>query len=136
MFVCICSPPLSFWNFFVPIPFCISFQIHFCLQACHHMRIFQHTLESVLLNAYLMFVLCVTRPWRISRCSVWATELGACVDCGQITGRYCSHCRASDRVPSEQWAPLCSRCDRRHECCQGGSSHWIACEHFVETQLA
>ena len=39
-----------------------------------------------------------------------------CVDCGLYTGRYCDHCKAIERIPSEQWAegqmtPLCSRCD-------------------------
>ena len=45
-----------------------------------------------------------------------------CVDCGRYTGRYCDHCLAVDRVPSELWAsgqrtPLCSSCDNRHDMC-------------------
>ena len=36
-----------------------------------------------------------------------------CVDCGLYTGRFCDHCLAKDRIPSEEWAPgqltpLCS----------------------------
>ena len=45
-----------------------------------------------------------------------------CVDCGQITGRYCDHCLAADRIQNEQWAqgqqpPLCSECDNQHDMC-------------------
>jgi hypothetical protein len=45
-----------------------------------------------------------------------------CVDCGLKTGRFCDHCLASTRVPSEEWAsgqmtPLCSRCDWDHGAC-------------------
>ena len=45
-----------------------------------------------------------------------------CVDCGLYTGRFCDHCLAEDRIPSEVWAdgqhtPLCSWCDNRHEEC-------------------
>ena len=45
-----------------------------------------------------------------------------CVDCGQITGRFCDYCFAEDRIPDERWAagqstPLCSKCDNTHDCC-------------------
>ena len=45
-----------------------------------------------------------------------------CVDCGQITGRFCDYCYAADRCPDERWAPnqltpLCSRCDNTHDKC-------------------
>ena len=45
-----------------------------------------------------------------------------CVDCGQYTGRFCDYCKASDRIPSEEWAcgqltPLCSACDWRYLMC-------------------
>ena len=49
-----------------------------------------------------------------------------CVDCGLVTGRYCDHCMAARRIPSEEWAPnqrtpLCSRCHIRGRCrfCRG-----------------
>ena len=46
-----------------------------------------------------------------------------CVDCGLYTGRFCDHCLAASRVPSEEWAPnqatpLCSQCDWRWEACR------------------
>ena len=46
-----------------------------------------------------------------------------CVDCGLYTGRFCDHCLAADRIPSEKWAPnqhtpLCSTCDNRHNKCR------------------
>ena len=46
-----------------------------------------------------------------------------CVDCGRYTGRFCDHCFAKDRVPSEEWAanqrtPLCSKCDWRWNACR------------------
>lgn len=45
-----------------------------------------------------------------------------CVDCGQVTGRFCDHCHAEMRVPQEEWAPgqhtpLCSTCDNTHNAC-------------------
>ena len=45
-----------------------------------------------------------------------------CVDCGLYTGKYCEYCLASERIPRETWAkgqrtPLCSTCDREHDCC-------------------
>ena len=45
-----------------------------------------------------------------------------CVDCGVWTGRFCDHCRAADRIPTEIWAdgqltPLCSVCDNRFDAC-------------------
>ena len=45
-----------------------------------------------------------------------------CVDCGQVTGRFCDYCYAADRCPDERWAPnqltpLCSRCDNTHDKC-------------------
>ena len=45
-----------------------------------------------------------------------------CVDCGLITGRFCDHCYASDRMPTERWSPgqltpLCSKCDNKHDSC-------------------
>ena len=44
------------------------------------------------------------------------------VDCGQITGGFCDYCMAAYRIPKEKWAagqrtPLCSACDRTHDCC-------------------
>ena len=55
--------------------------------------------------------------------------LRPCVDCGLITGRFCDHCRAADRLPGEAWAdgqrtPLCSHCDNKHDAC-----------HFCRGQL-
>ena len=46
-----------------------------------------------------------------------------CVDCGLYTGRFCDHCLAKDRIPSEEWAhnqltPLCSGCDLRWDACR------------------
>ena len=48
--------------------------------------------------------------------------LHPCVDCGQITGRYCDYCLAEDRVEDQEWAPgqqtpLCSSCDRTFGSC-------------------
>jgi len=45
-----------------------------------------------------------------------------CVDCGLITGRFCDHCLAKDRMPEGEWAKgqhtlLCSRCDDAHDAC-------------------
>ena len=47
----------------------------------------------------------------------------ACVDCGLNTGRFCDHCFAKDRIPSEEWAPnqltpLCSKCESRWDACR------------------
>ena len=46
-----------------------------------------------------------------------------CVGCGLYTGRFCDHCLAKDRIPSEEWAhnqhmPLCSGCDLRWGACR------------------
>ena len=54
--------------------------------------------------------------------------LRACVDCGQVTGRFCEtlsgdgDCMAATWIPSESWAqgqrtPLCSSCDWRLGAC-------------------
>ena len=53
-----------------------------------------------------------------------------CVDCGLYTGRFCDHCFASWRVPSEEWCrgqrtPLCSRCDNLWDAC-----HFCRGEHW------
>ena len=45
-----------------------------------------------------------------------------CVDCSLVTGCFCDHCRAADRLPGEVWAdnqmtPLCTHCDRKHGAC-------------------
>ena len=45
-----------------------------------------------------------------------------CVDCGQITGSFCDHCFAKDRIDDEQWAenqhtPLCTACDENFKMC-------------------
>ena len=50
------------------------------------------------------------------------TLVRPCVDCGQMTGRFCDYCYAADRCPDERWAPnqltpLCSRCDNTHDKC-------------------
>ena len=52
-----------------------------------------------------------------------------CVDCGRITGCFCDHCFAQDRIADEQWAenqrtPLCTACDREFDKC-----------HFCRRQL-
>ena len=63
----------------------------------------------------------------------WGTEpqemLHPCVDCGQITGRYCDYCLAEGRVEDQEWAPgqqtpLCLSCDRTFGSC-----------HFCREQL-
>ena len=33
------------------------------------------------------------------------TLVRPCVDCGQMTGRFCDYCYAADRCPDERWAP-------------------------------
>ena len=45
-----------------------------------------------------------------------------CVDCGQLTGRFCDWCYAVDRDPKAEWAkgqhtPLCSTCDNKFDAC-------------------
>ena len=50
------------------------------------------------------------------------TLLRPCVDCGLVTGRFCDHCEAADRLPGERWAagqmtPLCSCCDIKYGMC-------------------
>ena len=45
-----------------------------------------------------------------------------CVDCGRLTGCWCSHCHAKDRIPTEQRAPgqhtpLCTFCDDKRRAC-------------------
>ena len=52
-----------------------------------------------------------------------------CVDCGQVTGRFCDLCHAAQRCPNEHWAPnqmtpLCETCEETlHKChfCRGQS---------------
>ena len=49
--------------------------------------------------------------------------LGACVDCGWLTGQFCDYCLAAKRLPSEKWAkdqhtPLCSPCENDRGCCR------------------
>ena len=53
-----------------------------------------------------------------------------CVDCGLVTGCYCDHCRAADRLPQEVWGdnqmtPLCSQCERKH-----GACHFCRRQHW------
>ena len=73
------------------------------------------------------------RPPRSEMASITALAHGdisdlcrPCVDCGQITGRFCdglvNDCFAAFWVPSEQWqegqrTPLCGPCENTHEAC-------------------
>jgi len=46
-----------------------------------------------------------------------------CVDCGRRTGRFCDHCLAKWRIPTEQWhsgqhTPFCSYCEELHDRCR------------------
>ena len=45
-----------------------------------------------------------------------------CVDCGQVTGRFCDLCYAAERCPNDRWAsnqmtPLCGSCEDTQKKC-------------------
>ena len=46
-----------------------------------------------------------------------------CVDCGRITGGFCDHCWAIQRMPDEEWppwqrTPICTRCNDKRDACR------------------
>ena len=68
-------------------------------------------------------------------CICWGDEetlLRPCVDCGLVTGCFCDHCEAEDRLPGERWAagqmtPLCSRCEIKYRMCHFcRKQDWVA----------
>ena len=55
-----------------------------------------------------------------------------CVDCRLMTGNFCDHCLAEDRLPNEVWAvnqatPLCSHCEAKH-----GACHYCLGKHWCD----